>query len=35
MKDLDEFLSFGVKVGDTVISMKHASALQWAMRLLG
>lgn len=35
MKDLDEFLSFGVKVADTVISMKHASALQWAMRLLG
>lgn len=35
MKELDEFLSFGVKVGDTVISMKHASALQWAMRLLG
>lgn len=35
MKDLDEFLSFGVKVSDTVIAMKHASALQWAMRLLG
>ena len=35
MKELDEFLSFGVKVADTVISMKHASALQWAMRLLG
>ena len=35
MKDLEEFLSFGVKVADTVISMKHASALQWAMRLLG
>lgn len=35
MQDLDEFLSFGVKVADTVISMKHASALQWAMRLLG
>jgi DNA-binding transcriptional regulator GbsR (MarR family) len=35
MKDLDEFLSFGVKVADTVITMKHASALQWAMRLLG
>lgn len=35
MKELDEFLSFGLKVGDTVIAMKHASALQWAMRLLG
>ncbi len=35
MKNLDEFLSFGVKVADTVITMKHASALQWAMRLLG
>lgn len=35
MKDLDEFLSFGMKVADTVITMKHASALQWAMRLLG
>jgi DNA-binding transcriptional regulator GbsR (MarR family) len=35
MRDLDEFLSFGVKVADTVVSMKHASALQWAMRLLG
>lgn len=35
MRDLEEFLSFGVKVADTVVSMKHASALQWAMRLLG
>ncbi|MEK0446491.1 MAG: hypothetical protein RLZZ399_1812 [Verrucomicrobiota bacterium] len=34
MRDLNEFLSFAVKVGDTVISMKHTSALQWAMRLL-
>ncbi|MFN0125344.1 MAG: GbsR/MarR family transcriptional regulator [Verrucomicrobiales bacterium] len=35
IKDLDEFLSFGVKVADTVIAMKHTSALQWAMRLVG
>lgn len=35
MRDLEEFLSFGVKVADAVISLKHASALQWAMRLLG
>ncbi len=35
MKELQEFVEFGVKVSDTVASMKHASALQWAMRLLG
>lgn len=35
MKELQEFVEFGMKVSDTVASMKHASALQWAMRLLG
>lgn len=35
MKELQEFVEFGMKVSDTVSSMKHASALQWAMRLLG
>jgi DNA-binding transcriptional regulator GbsR (MarR family) len=35
MKELKEFVEFGMKVSDTVASMKHASALQWAMRLLG
>jgi DNA-binding transcriptional regulator GbsR (MarR family) len=34
MKELQEFVEFAVKVSDTVGSMKHASALQWAMRLL-
>lgn len=34
MKELQEFVEFGMKVSDTVASMKHASALQWAMRLL-
>jgi len=35
MKELQEFVEFGMKVSDTVASMKHASALQWAIRLLG
>lgn len=35
MKELQEFVEFGIKVSDTVSSMKHASALQWAMKLLG
>ena len=35
MRELQEFVEFGMKVSDTVASMKHASALQWAMRLLG
>lgn len=34
MKELQEFVEFGIKVSDTVSSMKHASALQWAMKLL-
>lgn len=34
MKRLHEFLSVGSKVADTVVSMQHTSALQWAMRLL-
>lgn len=34
MKELQEFVEFGMKVSDTVSGMKHASALQWAMRLL-
>ncbi len=34
MKELQEFVEFGMKVSDTVASMKHSSALQWAMRLL-
>lgn len=34
MKELKEFVEFGMKVSDTVASMKHSSALQWAMRLL-
>jgi DNA-binding transcriptional regulator GbsR (MarR family) len=35
MKELEEFVAFGVKMADVVSTMKHASALQWAMRLLG
>ena len=35
MKELQEFVEFGMKVSDVVAGMKHASALQWAMRLLG
>ncbi len=35
MKELQEFVEFGAKVSDVVTSMKHASALQWAMRLMG
>jgi DNA-binding transcriptional regulator GbsR (MarR family) len=35
MRELQEFVEFTMKVSDTVVSMKHASALQWAMRLLG
>ncbi len=35
MKELQEFVEFGMKVSDTVAGMKHSSALQWAMRLLG
>lgn len=34
MKELQEFVEFGMKVSDVVSGMKHASALQWAMRLL-
>ncbi|MBB5036432.1 GbsR/MarR family transcriptional regulator [Prosthecobacter dejongeii] len=34
MKELQEFVEFGMKVSDTVSGMKHSSALQWAMRLL-
>jgi len=34
MKELQEFVEFGMKVSETVSSMKHASALQWAMKLL-
>jgi DNA-binding transcriptional regulator GbsR (MarR family) len=35
MKELQEFVEFGMKVSDTVAGMKHASALQWAIKLLG
>ena len=35
MRELQEFVEFGIKVSDTISSMKHASALQWAMKLLG
>jgi DNA-binding transcriptional regulator GbsR (MarR family) len=35
MKELEEFLSFGVRMADVIAGMKHASVLQWAMRLLG
>jgi len=35
MKELEEFVSFGLKVSDMVGSMKQTTALQWAMRLLG
>lgn len=35
MKELQEFVEFGMKISDTVSTMKHASALQWAMKLLG
>ena len=35
MKELQEFVEFGMKVSDVVAGMKHSSALQWAMRLLG
>jgi DNA-binding transcriptional regulator GbsR (MarR family) len=35
MRELQEFVEFAMKISDTVASMKHASALQWAMRLLG
>jgi DNA-binding transcriptional regulator GbsR (MarR family) len=35
MTELREFLEFGMKVADVVSSMKHNSALQWAMRLMG
>lgn len=35
MKDLQEFVEFGAKLSDQVALMKHASALQWAMKLLG
>ena len=34
MKELQEFVEFGKKVSDVVVSMKHAAALQWAIRLL-
>lgn len=34
MKELQEFVEFGMKVSETISSMKHASALQWAMKLL-
>ena len=34
MKELQEFVEFGMKVSDTVAGMKHASALQWAIKLL-
>ncbi|MEI6715613.1 MAG: transcriptional regulator [Verrucomicrobiota bacterium] len=35
MKELEEFLSFGIKVSDTVRGMRYTAALQWAIRLLG
>lgn len=35
MRELEEFVSLGVKVTDLVAAMKHTSALQLAMRLLG
>lgn len=34
MKELEEFLAFGIKMADVVSGMKHASVLQWAMRLM-
>jgi DNA-binding transcriptional regulator GbsR (MarR family) len=34
MKELEEFISFGIKMADVVSGMKHTSVLQWAMRLL-
>ena len=33
--ELEEFVAFSGKVADVVAGMKHTSALQWAMRLLG
>jgi DNA-binding transcriptional regulator GbsR (MarR family) len=35
MRELQEFVEFAMKISDSVAQMKHASALQWAMRLLG
>ncbi len=35
MKELDEFLSFGLKISDTVIGMRYPAVLQWAVRLMG
>ncbi len=35
MGELEEFVAFGMKVSDMVGGMKHGTALQWAMRLLG
>ena len=35
MQELEEFVAFAGKVADVVAGMKHTSALQWAMRLLG
>jgi hypothetical protein len=35
MQELEEFVAFSGKVADVVAGMKHTSALQWAMRLLG
>ena len=34
MKELEEFLAFGIKMADVVSGMKHTSVLQWAMRLM-
>ena len=35
MKELEDFVSLGIKVTDLISAMKHTSALQLAMRLMG
>jgi DNA-binding transcriptional regulator GbsR (MarR family) len=35
MKELQEFVEFAIKIANSISGMKHASALQWAMKLLG
>lgn len=35
MKDLEEFVSFGVKMTDRVASMPHGKAMQFAFKLFG
>lgn len=34
MKELEEFVAFGIRMSDIVSGMKHSSMLQWAMRLM-